>query len=282
MKAFRFALLLILALILVACDGAAEDDTDSAAADQPAVESSPLESEPAGAPAEVPPTLAPAEPAGPPPEPQEISIEGVEGLIIQGTFYPGSGDGPRPGVLLLHMNGGNRGDWQTFAGQLADSGYSSLAIDMRGHGQTGSRSDWALAEEDLLQVWRAMAEREDVDQENSAIVGASIGANMALVTAAILMSMAVGCVTPREQPPNTFTPVTKNRALNQRAANKQVEVARRNIEAGDYSVVIPQLLDVISFYPESSAARDARYWLAHRSDDTAAGPVGGCDRRSLR
>ena len=41
-----------------------------------------------------------------------------------------------------------------------------------------------MAAEDLLRVWQAMVEREDVDETNTAIIGASIGANMALVTAA--------------------------------------------------------------------------------------------------
>jgi predicted esterase len=54
---------------------------------------------------------------------------------------------------------------------------------MRGHGQTGGQPDWDLAAEDLMRVWSAMAEREDVDESKTAIVGASIGANMALATA---------------------------------------------------------------------------------------------------
>ncbi|MBN2311458.1 MAG: hypothetical protein JXR94_20950 [Candidatus Hydrogenedentes bacterium] len=33
------------------------------------------------------------------------------------------------------------------------------------------------------------------------------------------------------------------------------------IEAGDYSVVIPRLLHVVSKYPDSEAALDARYWM---------------------
>jgi pimeloyl-ACP methyl ester carboxylesterase len=194
-KALKFApLLLILALILVACGDATGEDTSQTLPVPTPAEASQPESEPAGPTRAEPATEAlPGQPAtvaiGPPPEAEELSIEGAEGLTIRGTFYPGRGDGARPGVLLLHVNGGSRGDWQPLAGQLADNGFAALAIDMRGHGETGSRSDWNLAAEDLSRVWTTLAEREDVDASSTAIVGASIGANMALVTAANEMAI---------------------------------------------------------------------------------------------
>ncbi len=188
MKALKLALLLVVALISVACDGpASEDDGPDLPAPTAVETSQPQAESPATAAADLAPATpasqAPADSAGSP-EPQTLSIEGVEGLTIQGTFYPGQGNGPRPAVLLLHMNGGNRDDWQAFAGQLAANGFAALAIDMRGHGETGGRRDWDLAAEDLSRVWTTLTERADVDETEAAIVGASIGANMALVTAA--------------------------------------------------------------------------------------------------
>ncbi|HSG18662.1 MAG TPA: alpha/beta fold hydrolase [Anaerolineae bacterium] len=208
MKVPKLTLFFLLALLLVACDGQADDPTATAAqspaaqspaaqspaeseaepAEPPAAESSPPESdsteaeEPAAT--EAPPAQPPAEPESQPPEPQDVNFEGADGLAIQGTFYPGSGEGPRPGVILLHMNGGNRGDWDAFARQLANDGYATLAVDMRAHGETGGARNWDLAADDLLRVWAAMAEREDVDGARTAVVGASIGANMALMTGA--------------------------------------------------------------------------------------------------
>lgn len=76
-----------------------------------------------------------------------------------------------------------------------------------------------------------------------------------------LMVAAVGCTTPRANVPMTATPVAKNRLTEGGAADKEVEEARRMIEAGDYNVVIPRLLQVIQKYPRSEAAMDARYWL---------------------
>ena len=52
---------------------------------------------------------------------------------------------------------------------------------MRGHGETGGEVDWDLAAVDLQQVWDNLAVRADIDPGRMGILGASIGANMALV-----------------------------------------------------------------------------------------------------
>ena len=83
----------------------------------------------------------------------DITIEGANGLQMAATFYPGHGDGPRPAVLLLHMLNSNRQVWVDFAAQLNEAGYSALALDMRGHGETGGSNDWELAREDMKLAW---------------------------------------------------------------------------------------------------------------------------------
>lgn len=122
-----------------------------------------------------------SQPAG---QPEEVTIDGFDGLRVAGTFYPGSGPAPWPGVMLLHMNGGVRADWDAFARQLADSGYAALAVDLRAHGDTGGERDWDKAAGDLQRVWDYLAGRDDVDDTKTAVAGASIGANMALATGA--------------------------------------------------------------------------------------------------
>lgn len=113
-----------------------------------------------------------------------VIVTASDGLALAGTFYPGSGAPPWPGVLLLHMLGSERGAWADVAASLSARGYASLAIDMRGHGSTGGAQDWTLAVDDLQRVWTYMAGREDVDESRTAVVGASIGSNMALITGA--------------------------------------------------------------------------------------------------
>jgi pimeloyl-ACP methyl ester carboxylesterase len=115
-----------------------------------------------------------------------LIIQAADGLGVVGTFYAPTGTGsPWPGVLLLHMLGSNRASWEPFARQLVTAGYAALAVDMRGHGDTGGARDFQQAANDLQRVWQYLASRPDVDARRTAVIGASIGANMALVTAAL-------------------------------------------------------------------------------------------------
>ncbi|MGB3715903.1 MAG: alpha/beta fold hydrolase [Candidatus Promineifilaceae bacterium] len=116
-----------------------------------------------------------------PAQPEEVIVEAADGLSLVSTFYPGAGQGPRPGVILLHMNGRQRQDWDAFGRMLAEQGYAALTTDMRGHGETGGQRDWDLAADDLLRIRDYFIGREEVDESRTAVVGASIGANMALV-----------------------------------------------------------------------------------------------------
>lgn len=136
----------------------------------------------------------PTRPAAPaiattaPAPPQDVSIPAGDGLAIQGTFYPGPGSGPWPAILLLHMLGSQRQAWDDtgLPPALNQAGYAVLAIDLRGHGQTGGSIDWPQVDDDLPRVWAYLTGRDDVDPARTAIIGASIGANLALRTAANL------------------------------------------------------------------------------------------------
>jgi pimeloyl-ACP methyl ester carboxylesterase len=115
-----------------------------------------------------------------------VSIEASDGLTLVGTFSapPESANENVPGLLLLHMLNSERSAWDGLTEQLAAQGYASLAIDMRGHGETGGENDWQLAADDLQRAWRYLTERPEVDAERTVVIGASIGANMALITGA--------------------------------------------------------------------------------------------------
>lgn len=87
------------------------------------------------------------------------------------------------------------------------------------------------------------------------------GLPLVVMAVSALLFVTAGCTTPRSNPPMTETPVSKNRMLDQRSSSKEVEEARRMLEAGDTTVVIPRLLQVIAKYPNSRSSLDARYWL---------------------
>jgi pimeloyl-ACP methyl ester carboxylesterase len=108
-------------------------------------------------------------------------IEASDGLILVGTYYaPIEVPPPWPGVILLHMLGSDRSSWDDYARQLTSAGYAVFALDMRGHGDTGGAVDWNLAGNDIQQVWNNLSTKKNIDPDRMALVGASIGANMAL------------------------------------------------------------------------------------------------------
>jgi len=115
---------------------------------------------------------------------ETVTIEAADGLMLHATYYGPGGAAPFPGVILLHMLGSNRQVWDEvgFAPLLAGNGYAVLAVDMRGHGETGGNRDWGQAVDDIQRVWDYFTGRSEVAAEQTAVVGASIGANMALIT----------------------------------------------------------------------------------------------------
>ncbi|MEI2610191.1 MAG: alpha/beta fold hydrolase [Candidatus Promineifilaceae bacterium] len=133
------------------------------------------------------PTATPTATATPDPlAPVIVTIEAVDRVIATGTFYPGMGEAPWPGVILLHMAGGDRQIWESngFAQRLVEHGYAVLAVDIRNHGKSGGDDSWEKAAADLRRWWTYFSQREDIDATRTALVGGSIGANLALFTGA--------------------------------------------------------------------------------------------------
>ncbi|VAW30973.1 hypothetical protein MNBD_CHLOROFLEXI01-4958 [hydrothermal vent metagenome] len=125
------------------------------------------------------------EPAAVEPGSETVMIEASDGLQIEATFATPGGVVPFPGVIFLHMLGSNRTAWDDagLSEQLLQNGYAVLNVDMRGHGGTGGTVDWQLAEDDMQRVWDYFVSQEVVDGEKTAVIGASIGANLSLITA---------------------------------------------------------------------------------------------------
>ena len=113
---------------------------------------------------------------------EEMTVEAADGLAIRGSLLAPLTSGADPGVILLHMLGDDRTVWGEvgLAADLVAAGYAVLVVDMRGHGETGGAPDWTLAADDLGRVWDDFTARDTVDKGRTAVVGASIGANMAL------------------------------------------------------------------------------------------------------
>lgn len=121
---------------------------------------------------------------------ETVTIDTSDGVRLVGDLVRPQGR-PVCGVLLLHMMPATRGSWRLFSRQLAERGALSLAIDLRGHGESiwqgKNRLNWHAFSDREHQ-----ASRDDVTAalnhlrgplaagSRVGIVGASIGANLAL------------------------------------------------------------------------------------------------------
>lgn len=96
-----------------------------------------------------------------------------------------------PTVLLLHMMPAVKESWEEFQKQLQKAGFQSLAIDLRGHGESvwknGGRIDYedftdAQQQEKIYDIEAAIdfLKEHGMELKQVSLVGASIGANLAL------------------------------------------------------------------------------------------------------
>lgn len=134
-------------------------------------------------------TTRPAPSFGTPAPPSHLTVAAPDGTLLAASFYPPTSAAPVPGVLLLHSLdsvGGCacRADWEAFAVELQKDGFAALALDLRGHGDSPRPEDWNKAPGDVRAAWDVLVKRPEVDGQPSAIVGASIGANLALIVGA--------------------------------------------------------------------------------------------------
>ena len=119
---------------------------------------------------------------------QRVSFRTEDGVTIAATWYEPSFR-PAPAVILVHMLGRSRRDWDGFASRLAESGIGALAIDLRGHGDSvyfagSDGGDYSAMVKDLTAARRYLGSRADVRPSHIGIAGASIGANLAVLAAA--------------------------------------------------------------------------------------------------
>jgi hypothetical protein len=71
-------------------------------------------------------------------EPEDVSIQTVDGLRLMGNWYPGGQGKQSDCVLLIHSYGKNigKGPWVPLAKALQAEKFSVLMFDMRGHGKS--------------------------------------------------------------------------------------------------------------------------------------------------
>ncbi len=116
---------------------------------------------------------------------EKISFQTDDGVTIVGNLWKGGGDA----ILLLHMLPATKESWNDFAEELYNEGYTVLAIDLRGHGESVKQRDTMLNyktftdeqhQESIIDVRTAVSYLKEKGASSVAVAGASIGANLAL------------------------------------------------------------------------------------------------------
>lgn len=113
-----------------------------------------------------------------------VTFPSADGTPLAATFYDAAPK-PAPAVVLVHMLGRSREDWNATADRLEEAGVVVVALDLRGHGRSGgSNSALAPMVDDVRAAVAWVASRPGVRPDAVAIAGGSLGANLALLAAA--------------------------------------------------------------------------------------------------
>ncbi len=99
------------------------------------------------------------------------------------------GDGPWPGMVILHGAGSTKENHGDFGRLCAASGWAAIAYDQRGHGSdTEPMSPAALG--DIGGIAAMLGRRADVDQGRVCVRGSSMGGYLAIHAAATSPSIS--------------------------------------------------------------------------------------------
>ena len=85
---------------------------------------------------------------------------------------------------MLHMLNSNRAAYEPLIPNLHAAGYSLLNIDMRGHGDSGGAQVWDATIADIQSWVGWLEEGGHLGEAGLAVLGASIGSNVALISCA--------------------------------------------------------------------------------------------------
>lgn len=146
------------------------------------------------APAVVPETLPPA---------RTVRFTTEDGVHIVGTLQPAARP-DAPAVVLLHQLGSDRGEWASLLSRLhTQPALTTLAIDMRGHGESTEgpsgtlewhafdQDAWVATREDVRAALAFLRSAESgVQPARFAAVGSSIGSSAVIAAAAVEPALA--------------------------------------------------------------------------------------------
>jgi pimeloyl-ACP methyl ester carboxylesterase len=130
-------------------------------------------------------------------EPEAVTLHAQDGVTLQADYFMGSLEGPASGgaLVLLHMNRSDRTSWAPIRGALGKAGIATLALDLRGMGQSVDEGGTLAARVQAgdPELYNAMdqdaaaavawLESRAYPPQRIGLMGASVGCSVALRTA---------------------------------------------------------------------------------------------------
>ncbi len=118
-----------------------------------------------------------------------VTFTSTDGVMLAGEVFEASSR-PAPGVVFVHMLSRSKSDWGGLGDRVQDAGLTALTFDLRGHGRSsGSSQDLGAMVQDVRAAVQWLAARQGVRPDAIGVVGASLGASLALLAAVDLPSV---------------------------------------------------------------------------------------------
>jgi pimeloyl-ACP methyl ester carboxylesterase len=121
---------------------------------------------------------------------QRVTFQTADGHTIAASLYEPARR-PVPAVILVHMLGRSRRDWEPAAARLAADGFAALAIDLRGHGESvlvaggeQAQTSYVAMVADVKGARRFLDTRAEILRDRIGLAGASLGATLVVAAAA--------------------------------------------------------------------------------------------------
>jgi len=141
---------------------------------------------------------------------QEMRITTPDDNVLSGTLRVPEGRGKHPAVILVHSFRTDRTNWDALVEKLNDRGLATLALDLRGHGQSAHAGNaiaatYMTASEvagfdqipsDLVLVAAWLRRQKGIDGRHLGLAGANEGAFAALLAASKIRPAVVLALSP--------------------------------------------------------------------------------------
>lgn len=197
-----------------------------------------------------------------------VNFPTTDGVEIVGDFYVSEG---RKFALLLHMMPETKESWKTIAEELVKKGYSCLAIDLRGHGESvmNGRLNYrnfsdAEHQASVLDVEAAFQflKGKGADELRTIVIGASIGANLAIrfLSQHPAMPLAIAL-----SPGLDYHGVRPESALRALSPNQRVLIVSSDDDAESFAGskrMAQEFPERVSFIPQKNAGHGTRMFAS--------------------